>query len=103
MYFRITADTVELVEPRNVTAFHAVAPADLPEDALASGVARHGVGEVLPGGKHLMVRVDAIRRMAAGRVGQGWDDELAGMLDYAASKGWTDASGERVRAHVERE
>lgn len=103
MYFRITAEAVELVEPENVRAFHAVAPRELPFDVFAASVARAGLGEVLPDGEHLMVRVDTIRRLADGRVGPGWEDDLSGMLGYAASKGWTDESGTRVRAHLERD
>jgi hypothetical protein len=40
--------------------------------------------------------------MAAGRVGPGWPDDLAKMVDYAAGNGWTDEDGSRVRAHIER-
>ena len=103
MYVRITADGADLVEPENVRAFHAVVPADLTSEALQAGVADAGLGELLPDGEHLMVRVAAIRRLAAGRVPSTWEDDLAGMLGYAASKGWTDEAGEAVRAHIERE
>jgi hypothetical protein len=47
------------------------------------------------------VAVDAVRRLAAGRVGPGWDDELVAMLEYAATKGWLDETGSTIRAHVE--
>ncbi len=103
MYFRITTDAVDLIEPENVRAFHAVVPADLTEAEVAASVDRAGLGDLLPGADHLMVRVEAIRRLAEGRVGPGWEDDLGGMLAYARSKGWTDDSGERVRAHVERD
>lgn len=102
MYFRLAADSVELVDPQDTRSFSAVAAADLGDDDLAAIVERAGIGEILPGGGHLMVAVDAIRRMAAGRVGPGWPDDLAAMLDYAAGKGWTSEDGTRVRAHVER-
>lgn len=103
MYFRITAQGADLIEPGNVQAFHATVPADLPFDVLEAGVARAGLGTLLPDGEHLMVRVETIRQMASGRVGPGWDEDLAGMLGYAASKGWTDEAGAHVRAHIERE
>jgi hypothetical protein len=102
VYFRITKDATELVEPENVTAFSVVVPDGLPHDDLAAGVRQAGLGELLPGDTHVMVRVEAIRRFAAGRVGDGWESDLAGMLAYATKKGWTDESGEHVRAHVER-
>jgi hypothetical protein len=101
VYFQITKDTTELVEPENVTAFAAVVPDGLGDDDLADSVRRAELGELLPGGTHLMVRVDAIRRYAAGRVGGTWEKDLAGMLAYAAKKGWTDETGTSVRAHIE--
>lgn len=102
MYFQITQDATELVEPENVTAFSVVVQNGLTGDDLAASVRRAELGEVLPGDTHVMVRVDAIRRYAAGRVGEDWEQSLAGMLAYAAKKGWTDESGEHVRAHVDR-
>ncbi|WP_224387223.1 hypothetical protein [Pseudonocardia sp. ICBG1293] len=100
MYFRITPGDVELVDPADVRAFHVVAPVDLGEDELTDTVRRTGLGEVDDG--HVLVRVDAVRRLAAGRVGPGWEDDLAGMLGYARSKGWLSDDGRTVRAHVER-
>lgn len=102
MYFRITPGDVELVDPDDVRAFHVVAPADLTEDTLADTVRSTGLGEVADGGGHVLVRVDAVRRLAAGRVGPDWEDDLAGMLGYARSKGWLSDDGDSVRAHVER-
>jgi hypothetical protein len=103
MYVRITADTAELVEPENVRSFHAVVPAGFDAGAVEAAVAASDVGTVTPDGEHVLVRVDALRRLAAGRVPAGWDDDLAGMVAYAATKGWTDDDGTAVRAHVERE
>ena len=102
MQFRITADRVELADPEDVRSFSAACPPGLTHDELVDSVRRAGLGELLPGDTHLMVPVEAIRRLAAGRVGPGWPDELAKMVDYAAGKGWTDQDGTRVRAHIER-
>ncbi|MFC4942395.1 hypothetical protein [Pseudonocardia sp. GCM10023141] len=101
MYFLISDDAVELVDPQDVKAFSVRCPADLDHAGLAASVDRAELGEILDSG-HLMVPVATIRRMAGDRVGPGWDNDLAGMLAYAASKGWTSADGSRVRAHVER-
>ncbi|WP_337830708.1 hypothetical protein [Pseudonocardia sp. TMWB2A] len=102
MYFRITPGDVELVDPADVRAFHVTAPADLGADDLAATVRDTGLGEATADGGHVLVRVDAVRRLAAGRVGPGWEDDLAGMLGYARSKGWLSDDGGSVRAHVER-
>jgi hypothetical protein len=102
LHFRITAESVELVDPQDTRSFSVLCPADLGDDDLAAVVARAGLGEVLPGGEHLMVPVDTVRKMAAGRVGPDWPDDLSAMLDYAAGKGWASADGTRIRAHIER-
>lgn len=101
MYFRITRDATELVDPQDVTAFHAVCPPGLDGAELAARVRDAGLGELLPD-DHLMVPVAAVRRYAAGQVGPSWEQDLAGMVAYAARKGWTDESGTRIRAHIER-
>jgi hypothetical protein len=102
LYFRITEGSVDLIDPENLTAFHVECPADLPPAALAATARRTGLGEVLPGDDHVLIEVDAVRRLAAGRVGPAWETEFTGMLAYAARKGWVDESGTKVRAHVER-
>lgn len=102
MYFRITRDSAELVDPQDVRAFHAVVPAALGHEDLAESVRRAGLGE-LAGDTHLMVPIATVRELAAGRVGPTWEDDLAGMLAYATRKGWVDETGTRVRAHIERE
>ncbi len=61
-----------------------------------------GLGEVADGGGHVLVRVDAVRRLVAGRVGPGGEDALAGLLGYARGKGWLSGDGGSVRARVER-
>jgi hypothetical protein len=42
-----------------------------------------------------------VRRLAAGRVGPAWDDDLAAMLDAARSHGWLDTASHAIRAHIE--
>jgi len=52
-------------------------------------------------GDDAWITVDAVRRLAAGRVGPSWDDELSRMVEYARSKGWLDERTHAIRAHVE--
>ncbi|HEU5302454.1 MAG TPA: hypothetical protein VFW06_09495 [Acidimicrobiia bacterium] len=52
-------------------------------------------------GDDAWIAVDAVRRMAVGRVSEGWDADLEAMLGYARSKGWLDEAGHAIRAHVE--
>ena len=52
-------------------------------------------------GDHAYITIDAVRRIAAGRVGDDWDERFAGMLGYAQRKGWIDETGNTVQAHME--
>jgi len=52
-------------------------------------------------GDDAFITIDAVRRMAAGRVGPAWDADMQAMLDYARTKGWLDEAANSIRAHVE--
>jgi hypothetical protein len=86
-----------LEDARNFKQFHVTAPDD-DQDALEEALAVSGVGRV--DGDH--VWVDRSWLEAQGPADPEWREGLAGMLGYAASKGWTSADGRAVRAHVER-
>lgn len=99
MYLEISRADARLAEPEVFTAFHVVRPAGLAPDEFTEALAAHGIGE--PDGDDVLVRVAAVRALAAGRVGPDWEDGFAGMLAYAGRKGWLSADGSAVRAHVE--
>ena len=52
-------------------------------------------------GDHAYVTIDALRRLAAGRVGADWDERFDAMLGYAQKMGWIDDTANTIRAHVE--
>lgn len=52
-------------------------------------------------GDDAFITIDAVRRMAAGRVGPTWDEDMQAMLDYARTKDWLDEAANSIRAHVE--
>jgi hypothetical protein len=91
---------VGLEEPEDCKRFH-VAVRGGDTALLEAALAEEGVGRLLPSGE-AMIDIAAVRRMAAGRVPDGWDDEFAGMLGYAESKGWLDETGGSIQAHIER-
>ena len=103
MYFRIHSESVELVEPEDVTSFHAAQPAGLGQDQLAEIARQNDLGEILPDGAHLMVPLDTVRQMAAGRVSPNWEQNFDSMIAYAERKGWLSDDRTRVRAHLETE
>jgi hypothetical protein len=91
---------VELAEPEDCKRF-SVAVSGGDGASLEAALTGQGIGRLLPSGDAL-VDIGAVRRMAEGRVAAGWDDEFAGMLGYARSKGWLDETGTSIQAHVER-
>ena len=54
-------------------------------------------------GDHALITIDAVRRLAAGRVADDWDTRFEAMLGYARTKGWIDDTGNAIQAHVEYE
>lgn len=90
---------VTLEEPDDCTRFHlaVVGGDDLARvfGALVDAAAGRLEGD------HAWITIDAIRRMAAGRVGDDWDARFDGMLAYARTKGWVDDTGNLIRAHIE--
>ena len=91
--------TVQLVEPEDCRRFHVGAKGGDTE-ALGAALSAQHVGRLLPSGDAL-IDLDAVRRLAAGRVPDGWEADFAAMVGYAKSKGWLDESGEAIQAHVE--
>jgi hypothetical protein len=88
---------VALEDPEDCTAFSVRARGD--RGGLAGALESAGVGRM--DGDEALIQVDAVQHLAAGRVGPGWEGELAAMLDYAATKGWVADDGRSIRAHVE--
>jgi hypothetical protein len=60
-----------------------------------------GIGRLRPDGEHVVVDLVALRALAGPAATDEWDEGLAGMVAYAAGKGWMDSDG-GVVAHIER-
>ena len=93
-----TNGAVRLDEPTTFTAFHVGGDR---EAAIANrdDLRRSGI-ELTDDAGHAWVDVDALRRLAGTVVDDAWETSLAGMVQYAASKGWTDEQG-RLQAHCD--
>jgi len=91
------AGTVGLDDPADCKKFHLAATGAPDEAALGSALAVSGVGRMHDG--HALIDIAALRRLAAGRVPEGWEADFEGMLGYARTKGWVQADA--VQAHVE--
>jgi hypothetical protein len=103
MYLIIASDGVALQQPEVTTDLYASYRERLTADRLAAVLADHDAGELLVDGAHVMIPVATLRRLAAGRVPEGWDADFDVMIAHARSRGWLSEDGSSVRAHLERE
>ena len=103
MYLTITHDGVALRQPEVTTDLYASYLERLAPERMKTILVEEAGAELLPDGAHVMIPVETLRRLAAGRVPEGWDADFEAMLEYARSKGWLNDEGDAVRAHLERE
>ena len=103
MYLFIASDGVDLRQPEVVTDLYASFRERLTPDRLAALLADHAGGELLTDGAHIMIPVATLRRLAEGRVPDGWDADFEAMLAKAGERGFLNEEGDQVRAHLERE
>jgi hypothetical protein len=88
---------VSLDDPGDCKRFHLSARGDQDQARLGAALAESGVGRIE--GADALIEVDAIRRLAAGRVPPEWSGDFDGMLSYAKTKGWL--QGDAIQAHIE--
>jgi hypothetical protein len=93
----LTESRVLLTDPDDFTRFSVAVEGD---GDLAAVVHQSGLGR-LKDGDHVVVDPVALRALAGTAATDRWDEGLAGMLSYAAGKGWVEADG-GVIAHIER-
>ncbi len=94
-----TPPLVTLEEPDNTKQFHLTVVGGTDAAMVYGALVDAAAGRLEA--EHAWIGVDAIRRLAAGRVGDSWDADFEAMLGYARSKGWFDEAGHAIRAHVE--
>ena len=92
--------TVALLEPADCGRFHVAVRGRGDAAMLDRALRSDDVGSI-DGDGEAMVRVEAVRRLASGAVGETWNADFAAMLEYARSKGWLSDDGSSIRAHVE--
>ena len=89
---------VSLTEPEDCKRFHVEASGG---DGARLGQALEGQGVGRMAGDDAMIDIDSVRRLAEGRVPDGWENDFSAMIGYAQSKGWLDESGRAIQAHIE--
>jgi hypothetical protein len=103
MYLAISTSGVELRMPDSVTDLYASYRQRLTSDKIAAILAEHDAGELSEKADHVVVPVDTLRRLAAGRVPEGWEADFEGMLADARTKGRLTEDGTAITAPLERE
>lgn len=101
MIVTITSDGSLVEDADDCTRLH-ISADGLDDAAVGAALLTASLGR--PGEPdHAWIAVDKLRAVArvASRT-PGWDARFDAMIAYARSKGWLDASGEHVAAHVER-
>jgi hypothetical protein len=89
-----------LEDPEDVRRFNVKVTGGDDPARIAAGFVATGIGR-FESLERALVRVDWVKRSAAGRVGPDWDRQFAGMLAYAAGKGWYDEAAGTIAAHTE--
>ena len=87
----------KLLEPERVDRLHAVCHGD-PEEMHYDDFVQEG-----PDPDHVWVDIALLRANALAEVTDpAFPEQFDGMIAYATKKGWLNALGTRVRAHLER-
>lgn len=95
----LASSFVALEQPSDCARFHVTATGTGGVARLGEVLAANAVGRI--DGDDAFIDVEAVRLLAAGRVDDTWEADFAAMLDYARTKGWLDATGPAIQAHVE--
>ena len=92
---------VSLEEPDDCTRFHLAVVGGRDLGRVFGALVDAAAGRLED--DHALITIDAVRRMAAGRVEDDWPARFDAMLEYARTKGWIDDTGNAIQAHVEYE
>ena len=88
---------LDLVEPDVFDRFAVVVTGPSDSVRFQAAVSRIGLAH---GSDHVYVEPDAVKALAGERASDPqWLEQFDGMVDYARSKGWSDADG-GIRAHL---
>jgi hypothetical protein len=90
---------VTLEEPADCARFAVVVGGSGDAPALERALVSASVGRMEQ--DEALVAVAAVRRLASGSVGVGWEEDFTAMLEYAGGRGWLTEDGVAIRAHVE--
>lgn len=85
---------VEIDDAHDLTRLEVRQEAGLPGEGLGD------LGWADNDGQHIWLIVDQLRSVADPRDDPTWQERFGAMVSYASSKGWLDADGRALRAHL---
>lgn len=102
MYVKVRAGgaDVSLEEPDDCTRFSVVVEGAGDAPSVGAALEARGAGRMAED-DHAWIDTRWVTQAATGRVGDGWPQRFAAMLEYARTNGWLDDEGSSIRAHVE--
>lgn len=103
MYLAISHDDVVLHQPEVVTDVYASHRERLTAERIAAVLAEHDAGRLAENLAQVLVPLATLRRLAAGRVPEGWDADFERMVAGARERGLLTDDGEAITAPLERE
>jgi hypothetical protein len=95
----LSESRVHLHDPDDFGRFSVAVEGGGDRDDVARLVDQSGLGRLKDDGQHVVVDQVALRALAGAAATDEWDEGFAGMLAYAAGKGWVEDDG--VVAHIE--
>lgn len=102
MYVRVDLSahpaSVSLEEPDDCRRFEVHVEGGSDPGRVAEALASSEVGR-LEDRDDAFIQVAAVRRLAAGRVPEGWDKDFEAMVGHARRKGWFDPYDEAIEVH----
>jgi hypothetical protein len=93
-------ERVLLRQPNDFGQFSVAVESGGTSASLADVVHRSGLGRLRQDGEHVVVDPVALRALAGPAATPEWDQGLAAMCAYAATKGWVEDDG-GILAHIE--
>jgi hypothetical protein len=101
MIVAITREHCRVEDADDCARLHVTAE-ELDDDEAGAALQRADLGRA-GDAAHVWLTIDSLRTAAREAASiPDWDDRFDAMIAYARSKGWLDACGERVTAHVQR-
>jgi hypothetical protein len=94
-------ELLSLEDGDNFQQFHICAPQDLDIKSIEKLLELDNLGYLSEDEQEVYIGIQGLVALAGELATPKWIEELEKMVAYAKSKGWTNLSGDSVKAHIE--